>query len=233
MPAVSRPKSTAPASVPFDIHTAMQRLRDVTRPWPKAAMFQLHEEGFSSVFEIVVACIISIRTFEEVTIPTSKKLFAVARTPAHMVKLSEEQIDELIGACTFHRPKAKQIRQIAETAVQSHDGKVPCDFDVLTGFAGVGPKCANLVLGIACNDPHGIGVDIHVHRVTNRWGYIAASTPEKTMAALQAVLPRKYWVEINKLLVPFGKHVCTGKAPKCSTCPLFDMCARVGVEQHR
>jgi endonuclease-3 len=222
-----------PPSVPFDIDVAMTRLRSVAAPWPKAAMFQLHDEGFTSVFEILLACIISIRTLEEVTLPTARKLFAVARTPAAMVSLSEEAIDELIGACTFHQPKARQIRQIALAAVERHSGTLPCDFDVLTGFAGVGPKCANLVLGIACNQPHGVGVDIHVHRVTNRWGYVRGSTPEKTMAALHDVQPPKYWVEINKLLVPFGKFQCTGKAPKCSTCPLLDMCARVGVTTHR
>jgi endonuclease-3 len=97
---------------------------------------------------------------------------------------------------------------------------------------GVGPKCANLVLGIACKEPF-IGVDIHVHRVTNRWGYIAEKTPETTMVALQQKLPREYWVEINRLLVPFGKHICTGTLPKCSTCPVLEMCQQVGVERHR
>jgi endonuclease-3 len=95
-------------------------------------------------------------------------------------------------------------------------------------FHGVGPKCANLALGIACGLPL-IGVDIHVHRVTNRWGYVQTATPEKTMTALQEKLPRAYWVEINALLVPFGKHVCTGTRPKCSTCPLLEMCRQVGV----
>jgi endonuclease-3 len=103
---------------------------------------------------------------------------------------------------------------------------------VLLSVHGVGPKCANLALGIACNLPL-VGVDVHVHRVTNRWGYVDTATPEKTMAALQEKLPRAYWVEINALLVPFGKHVCTGAAPKCSTCPLLDMCRQVGVTTHR
>jgi len=96
----------------------------------------------------------------------------------------------------------------------------------------VGPKCANLVLGIACGAPR-IGVDVHVHRVTNRWGYVAAPSPEATMRALEAVLPRKYHVEINELLVPFGKHVCTGRLPRCSTCPVLDYCRQVGVTEHR
>ena len=96
----------------------------------------------------------------------------------------------------------------------------------------MGPKCANLVLGIACGMSH-IGVDVHVHRVTNRWGYVSAPTPERTMEALEAKLPERYRVEINRLLVPFGKHVCTGRLPKCSTCPVLDMCRQVGVTEHR
>jgi endonuclease-3 len=218
---------------PFDIDTMIRRLRKAVKPFTPAAMFQLHDEGFDSVFEILVACIISIRTFDEVTLPTARRLFAVARTPRRMAALSAGRIDELIHSCTFHEPKSKQIHQIAEAATEKHDGTVPCDFQVLTSFRGVGPKCANLVLGVACDDPHGIGVDIHVHRVTNRWGYVRAHSPEATMLALQVTLPRKYWIEINKLLVPFGKHICTARTPKCSTCPVLEFCRQVGVESYR
>jgi endonuclease-3 len=104
--------------------------------------------------------------------------------------------------------------------------------EVLLRFRGVGPKCAHLALGVACGDRR-ISVDIHVHRVTNRWGYIRASSPEGTMAALEKVLPPRYWVEINALLVPFGKHVCTGRQPRCSACPVLDICRQVGVTTHR
>src|SRR5207248_2739933 len=123
------------------------------------------------------------------------------------------QIDELIHACTFHEPKSRTIHVIAQRVVKEFGGELPCDFGVLTSFAGIGPKCANLTLGIACDKPGGIPVDIHVHRVTNRWGLVNQKSPEKTMAALEAVLPRRYWLEINKLMVPFGKHICTGKLP--------------------
>jgi endonuclease-3 len=102
----------------------------------------------------------------------------------------------------------------------------------MTSYPGIGPKCANLALGIACGQPR-IGVDVHVHRITNRWGYVSGRTPEQSMAALEKKLPEKYWVEINALLVPFGKNVCTPTAPRCSTCPLLDMCAQRGVESHR
>jgi len=218
---------------PFDEPKMFALLRRAVKGYTPAAMFQLADEGFDSVFEILVACIISIRTFEEVTLPTSRKLFAAARSPAQVAKLGVEQIDDLIHACTFHRPKAQSIHEIAQRAVKEFGGEIPCDFDVLTSFAGVGPKCANLVLGVACKHPHGVAVDIHVHRITNRWGYVKSSTPEGTREQLESKLPKRYWIEINKLLVPFGKFICTGKLPKCSTCPVLEYCRQIGVSSHR
>jgi endonuclease-3 len=221
-----------PPTRPFDVDVAVERLREAVRPLPKAAMFELADEGYASLFEQIVACIISIRTYEETTLPTARRLFGVARTPAEMVRLDPAEIDRLIGSCTFHEPKARQIHAIAQEAVERYGGEIPADRDVLLGFRGVGPKCAALALGIAAGQPW-IGVDIHVHRVTNRWGLVRARTPEATMAALEQVLPRQYWVEINRLLVPFGKSVCTGTAPRCSTCPLAELCPKVGVTAHR
>ena len=232
-PPERRKKRRTAAKRPFDIETAVERLREAVRPYPKAALFELFAEGYTSVFEILVTCIISIRTYDEVTLPTARQLFAKARTPAEMVKLSPDEIDELIGACNFHEPKAKQIHEIARRTMEELGGVLDCKNapDVLMSFRGVGPKCANLALGIACNLPV-IGVDVHVHRVTNRWGLVHEPTPEKTMEALQQKLPQAYWVEINALLVPFGKNICTGTLPKCSTCPLLDMCRQVGVTSH-
>jgi len=217
---------------PFDIDTAMERLRAVTQPFPKAALFALADEGFGSPFEVLVACMISIRTRDETTLPVARHLFGAARTPVQVAALTIEEIDGLIDACTFHEAKAAQIRELAGRIVEEHGGELPCERDALLSLRGVGPKCGNLTLGIACGQPW-IGVDIHVHRVTNRWGLVRAPTPEKTMVALGEVLPRAYWVEINKVLVPFGKRVCTGDLPRCSTCPLLDMCQQVGVDRHR
>jgi endonuclease-3 len=227
-------KSVQPASVkrPFDVKLALRRIRKAVEPFPKAALFQLAGEGFSTLFEQLVACIISIRTLDEVTVPTARRLFAEARTAETVSKRTVSQIDRLIHACTFHTAKAAQIRAIAIEAVNQHGGEPPCDLDALLEFRGVGPKCASLALGIACDQPH-IGVDIHVHRVVNRWGYVEASSPERTMDALRANLPRRYWIELNSLLVPFGKHICTGRLPKCSTCPVLEMCQQAGVTAHR
>jgi endonuclease-3 len=195
-------------------------------------MFELADRGHASLFEQLVGCIISIRTRDEVSLPTALDLFERASTPAAVAKLSVPQIDRLIAASTFHRAKADTVRSIATRAVEEFDGRLPCDFDTLASFKGVGPKCANLALGIACGQSR-IGVDVHVHRVTNRWGVVATRSPEQTMAALEKILPKRYWIEINRLLVPFGKHVCTGQRPKCSTCPVLEYCKQVGVTSHR
>lgn len=218
--------------VPFDVDVAMERIREAVRPFPKAALFELAEDGFDSPFELLVSCLISVRTRDEVTLPTSRRLFAVARSPAEFTRLSVEDLDALIHASSFHGAKARQILAIARRVVDEYGGSLPCDESILLSFGGVGPKCANLVLGIACGQPR-IAVDVHVFRVTNRWGYVHAPTPEQTMVQLEAKLPRRYWVEINRLLIPFGKHVCTARLPRCSTCPVLEMCQQVGVTAHR
>lgn len=216
----------------FDIDRAMTEVREAVRPFPKAAMFELAERGYATPFQQLVACILSIRTYDEVSLPAALHLFEKAPSPEAIANLAVEEIDERIRTVSFHEGKAPQIKAIAESVVRDHGGELPCSFEVLTAFKGVGPKCANLALGIACREPR-ISVDIHVHRVTNRWGYVSTPTPEATLAALEMVLPKEYWVEINALLVPFGKHICAGKLPKCSTCPLRDMCPQIGVTSHR
>jgi endonuclease-3 len=218
--------------LPFDVDEVMRRIRAAVRPFPRAALFELRDEGFGGAFEQLAACLISVRTRDEVTLPTARRLFARARTPAQVAALGLEELDALIATCAFHEAKARQILEIARACVAGHGGELPCSEEVMLGFHGVGPKCTSLVMGIACGEPR-IGVDVHVHRVTNRWGYVRASTPEATMAALGEVLPKRYWVTINELLVPFGKHVCTGRAPKCSTCPVLEFCRQVGVTEHR
>lgn len=217
---------------PFDIDEVSARIREAIQPFKKAALFELVEEGFGSPFEQLIACILSIRTRDETTIVVARRLFAAGRTPEALSKLTPAAIDAIIEPCTFHETKAPQILAIARRTAEEFGGSLPCDYDVLTSFHGVGPKCANLVLGIACGKER-IGVDVHVHRVTNRWGYVSTRTPEQTLAALEEKLPRVYWVEINRLLVPFGKHICTGLRPMCSVCPVAEFCQQVGVRDPR
>lgn len=217
---------------PIDIDLMVQRIREAVRPYPKAAMFELQERGFGTPFQQLVACMLSIRTKDEVSLPAALALFERAPTAHEVAKLKLEEIDPLIRLCAFHEAKALQILEIARTANEKYGGDLPCDFGVLTSFRGVGPKCANLALGVACGEG-GIAVDVHVDRITNRWGYVATTNPEATMAALEAKLPKPYWIEINALLVPFGKHICTARRPNCTTCPVRDMCRQVGVTEHR
>jgi endonuclease-3 len=218
--------------IDFDIDVVMSRIEEAVKPFPKAAMFELAERGYDSAFEQLIACILSIRTYDEVSLPLSEALFAVARTAESIANLTPAAILEIIQKSTFAERKAQQIQAIAQQVVDEYDGELPCDRDLMLSFAGVGPKCANLALGIACDDPV-ISVDIHVHRVTNRWGYVQTKTPEKTMVALEEKLPRRHWININRLLVPFGKHICQGNVPRCTQCPVFAMCERVGVKSYR
>jgi endonuclease III len=215
-----------------DIHEAMRIVTEAVRDMPKPSMFQLFDEGFSTPFEQLIACIISIRTLEETSLPVSRRLFAVARTPDQVAALPVPELEELITPATFPEPKAANIHAIAVRVRDEFGGALPCDGAVMQEFTGVGPKCANLALGIACGQPT-IPVDIHVHRVINRWGYVHTKTPEQTLKALVPKLPMEYRPSINRLLLPFGKYICTGGTPRCLACPLIDICPKIGVAKAR
>ena len=217
---------------PFNIHTVLGRIRLEVKQFADAAMFDLADQGYATPFHQLAACIISVRTRDEVSLPAAIRLFKVAPTPEAVSQLSVKRIVELIRPSSFYETKAYNIRDLALRVAAEYGGELPCDFEVMTSFRGVGPKCANLTLGIACGATE-ISVDIHVHRVTNRWGFVRAPTSEATRRVLEERLPRNYWVEINRLLVPFGKHVCTGSLPKCSVCPVLEYCRQVGVIAHR
>jgi endonuclease III len=217
---------------PFDIDHVLARIREAVAPFAKAAMFELRDRGYGTAFQQLVGCMVSIRTRDEVSLLAAVRLLQVAPDAETMSRLDAQEIDTLIDDVTFHTPKSRQIRDLAVRVIEEFGGTVPCDTDVMQSFVGVGPKCAHLAAGIACGHQR-ISVDVHVHRVTNRWGYVSAKTPEATLAVLEQKLPKQYWIEINQLLVPFGKHICTGHLPKCSTCPVLAYCRQVGVTAHR
>jgi endonuclease-3 len=231
MPRQSRSRHGS-AEEPFNIDEAFRRLRKAAAGLPKAAMFDLRDRGFGSPFEQLVGSLISARTRDETTTAVCLRLFAVARTPEDFVRLGEAKLAELLRGASFPEPKAHDLIAIARRIGSEFGGEVPDSFEELVSFRGVGPKIANLTLAVGF-ERAALAVDIHVHRVTNRWGYVATKTPEQTLAALVEKLPRKYWIEINERLVPFGKAVCTGVAPRCSTCLLLSMCRQVGVTSHR
>lgn len=217
---------------PFPVSTVLKRLEKAVALFPKAAMFELYEKGYNTLFEQLISCIISIRTLDETTIPLSLKLFEKARTAEDLLKRSPKEVEDLLYGATFPGQKAYTLLGIAKAAVEEYGGNLPADFDMLTALKGVGPKCANLALGVATGKA-AISVDVHVHRVVNRWGFIQTTQPEQTMKALEAKVPAEMWIDINRLLMPFGKHICTGRLPHCSTCPVLHYCQQVGVTRHR
>src|SRR5829696_5928253 len=177
---------------PFDIPQMLKRIEKETKSYPRAAMFELYERGYTTLFEQLISCIISIRTLDETTIPLSERLFAVARTPKELLKLPPEKLEKLLVGSQYPGQKAYTMIGIAKAATEDFGGELPADYEKLTGLKGVGPKCAKLALGVASDYP-GISVDVHVHRVVNRWGIIQTKTPEKTMVALEAIIPKKKW----------------------------------------
>jgi endonuclease-3 len=183
-------------------------------------------------YHILITTILSLRTKDTLTAQIAPKLFAVADTPRQMVKLSAEEIAGLIYPVGFYRNKAKSILAVSQQLLDKHQGQVPADLDELLTLPGVGRKTANLVMTAGFNKP-GICVDTHVHRISNRWGYVQNKTPDETEFALRDKLPPEYWIEYNGLLVSLGQNICVPISPWCSKCPIFQFCDRVGVERSR
>ena len=175
---------------------------------------------------------LSARTLDTVTVKVYPKLFALAKTPQAMMALSEKEIENAIHSVAFPAQKAKQVRELSRLLVEKYDGRVPETIEALIELPGVGRKVANLVVVEAFGKP-GICVDTHVHRITNRWGYVKTKTPEETEMKLREILPREYWHEINPLLVALGQNICRPTSPKCSVCPIAEFCARIGVGKSR
>jgi endonuclease-3 len=167
-----------------------------------------------------------------VTAVAVKSLFARARTPRELLKVPEAELARLIYPVGFYKTKAKVLREVARTIVEEHDGKVPDTLEGLLELKGVGRKTANLVLTQAFGKP-GICVDTHVHRITNRWGYVKTKTPDETEQALREKLPERFWIPINQTLVAFGQGLCGPISPRCSACPVAKLCPRIGVEHSR
>jgi len=185
-----------------------------------------------SPFRVLVSTVISARTKDEVTSRASERLFAAASTPEEMVRLGEKAIAELIYPAGFYRTKARSILALSRKLIDEFASRVPDDLDLLLTLPGVGRKTANLVVTLAFGGA-GICVDTHVHRIVNRVGALATANPMETEFALRAVLPKRHWIEINDLLVTYGKEICTPVSPRCSKCALPSLCARVGVGRSR
>ena len=183
-------------------------------------------------FRVLIACILSLRTQDTTTGPASDRLFAAAATPQTMLGLTARRIERLIYPVGFYRAKARVILGICRDLIERFEGCVPETIDELLTLNGVGRKTANLVVTMGYNKP-GICVDTHVHRISNRWGYVKTRNPEETEMALRAKLPRRYWIGYNDLLVSFGQNICVPISPRCSTCPITTLCPRIGVTTKR
>ncbi|HBA87114.1 MAG TPA: endonuclease III [Geobacter sp.] len=214
-----------------EIHQAVRILTEVVKGWVTPAVTIVATRD-RDPFKVLVSCILSLRTRDQTTAEASARLFARADTPEKMTRLSVAQIEQLIYPVGFYRVKAEQILEISRQLCELYAGKVPDEIETLLRFKGVGRKTANLVLTLGFGKP-GICVDIHVHRICNRWGYVSTKNPEQTETALRQKLPAEYWIIINDLLVTFGQNQCTPVSPRCSTCPVYRFCDRVAVTTSR
>ncbi len=214
------------------IHAAVRILKREIRRWQEPVVGVVAKESDRDPFLILISTILSLRTKDRTTRKAGDRLFAMARTPAAMLKLPLKKLEGVIYPVGFYRTKAKAIHQICRRLIDEYGGIVPDSIDELVTFPGVGRKTANLVVTIGYGKP-GICVDIHVHRISNRWGYIKTKTPEESEQVLRRALPKQYWIIYNDLLVPYGQNLCLPVSPLCSTCKLTELCDRVGVTRSR
>jgi endonuclease-3 len=213
-----------------NIDDVIRTLRREVRRWEDPVVSKIARKR--SPYRVLISCLLSLRTKDETTAAASARLFALARTPGAMVRLSARVIEKAIYPVSFYRTKARVVRDVSRRLLRDHGGRVPETIEELLKLKGVGRKTANLVVTEAHGKP-GICVDVHVHRITNRWGYVRTKTPEETEWALRARLPKKHWIAINGILVAYGQNLCRPVSPRCSICRIARACARRGVARPR
>jgi len=214
------------------ITAALRIVKREIRQWEEPVLGVVARESNRDPFRILMSCLLSLRTKDKTTREASARLFALAHQPATMLTLPLQKIERAIYPVGFYRTKAKSIHAICRRLLDVYGGTVPDSIEELVTLSGVGRKTANLVVTVAYCKP-GICVDIHVHRISNRWGYVRTKTPEETEGALRQKLPKQHWVTFNDLLVPYGQNLCQPVSPFCSKCKLTEYCDRVGVKRSR
>jgi endonuclease III len=214
-----------------NIDKIVKTLRTALRDLPDPSV-TLVGKKWKSPFLVLISCILSLRTKDETTLPASERLFLLAKTPQEMLKLTPARIEKAVYPVGFYKTKARNILGICRDILGKFNGRVPDNIDDLLSLHGVGRKTANLVLTEGCGKP-GVCVDTHVHRISNRLGYVKTKTPFETEMALRKKLPKRYWMEYNALLVVWGQNVCKPVSPLCSQCPVKELCAQKGVNTHR
>ena len=213
------------------IDRVLQLIRHAISAWEPPALNKIAEETHDP-FRVLISCILSQQTKDHLTGAASARLYRLADQPETILALSEQRIAKAIYPVSFYRTKAKTIREVCRTLLTRFSGRVPDSLESLLSLNGVGRKTANLVVTVGYGKP-GICVDTHVHRISNRWGYVCSKTPDQTEMTLRRKLPKRHWISYNDLLVPFGQHLCRPISPFCSRCPVERWCARVGVTTHR
>ncbi len=214
-----------------EINRIVRDLTAASRGWNPTAVETVARDS-RDPYRILVSCLISLRTKDEVIAAAAARLFRLARTPRSMCALPAAAIARAIYPAGFYRTKARTIRGISRTLIVRHGGKVPDTMEALLALKGVGRKTANLVITVGFGKP-GICVDTHVHRISNRLGIVATRTPEQTEAVLRQALPRRHWIPYNDLLVAFGQNICQPVSPWCSRCPVAPLCPRIAVDRSR
>lgn len=214
-----------------DISTVIERIKGLLEQEKLPIVSDLAEKEHDP-FKILISTILSLRTKDEVTEAATRKLFSIASIPEEMLKLSEDTIVDVIYPVGFYRNKAKTIRHVCRELVDKYNSRVPDTIEELLKLKGVGRKTANLVVTLGYGE-QGICVDTHVHRISNRLGYVKTKTPDETEFALRDKLPYSFWIQYNTLLVAFGRMVCKPVSPLCSRCPVTAYCDRVGVARSR
>ena len=183
-------------------------------------------ENFKNPYLVLIACILSLRTNDKTTYPATLRMLELAKTPEEMAKVNVEDLARAIYPVGFYANKARQIVQLSKELVEKYNSQVPEEIEELIKFNGVGRKTANLVLAKGFNKP-AICVDVHVHRIFNRLGYVKTKNPEETEFALREKLPKKYWIDINTLIVTFGQNICKPQNPLCEKCPISKYCDKI------
>lgn len=214
-----------------DIHPIMTVLREAVTAWQTPIVDEIAQQA-ATPYTILITTILSLRTQDATTNKASRRLFELAHTPETMLELPAATIAQAIYPVGFYNTKAETILTVSRLLLERYDGAVPDTVDELLTLPGVGRKTANLVVTLGYNKP-GICVDTHVHRITNRWGYVQTKTPEQTEFALRDRLPPEYWIPINGYLVSLGQNICHPISPRCSQCPIAIWCDRVGVTRSR
>jgi endonuclease III len=186
----------------------------------------------NSPFLVLIGCLLSLRTKDETTDKAMERLMTRAQTPQRLLSIPTEELEKIIYPVGFYRNKARLIKEVALTVIEKYENKVPDSIDELLTMRGIGRKTANIVITEGFGKA-GIAVDTHVHRISNRLGAVNTKAPNETEAALRRILPQKYWITYNPLLVTHGRRTCTPLSPFCSRCPVFDLCKRVGVTKSR